>query len=309
MSLEEITDLANYLLNRLQLRDTHFVTSIAKCSLLSLRRDVSIMDEAYSEYLPRVLTVCATEKHVVRVEDMVIELPRLLRCGDSLVLPKLMLLKDNVKSHIVEALLVAALLNTEIQLHYLSKNIDGDIEEGLAITINPEWGKELLDAVIKSLKSKEVGVKTMSCASCPLRDVCPFNKLGDKIVLPDETAKIVDELYNKLITEPTTAQEKRNAGGALTPPSTLDKEGIRNYLRQVADWARSRGRTWVSVAVGKCPICGREGTLVVRITSGGEKVLYRHGSSTCTIGTIDESIDKISIDRFLEIESNEAETE
>ncbi len=75
MSLEEITDLANYLLNRLQLRDTHFVTSIARCSLLSLRRDVSIMDEAYSEYLPRVLTVCATEKHVIRVEDVTIELP------------------------------------------------------------------------------------------------------------------------------------------------------------------------------------------------------------------------------------------
>ncbi len=140
MSLEEITDLANYLLNKLQLRDTHFVTSIARCSLLSLRRDVSIMDEAYSEYLPRVLTVCATEKHVVRVEDATIELPRLLRCGDSLVLPKLMLLKDNVKSHIVEALLVAALLNTEIQLHYLSKNVGGDIEEGLSITIKPEWG-------------------------------------------------------------------------------------------------------------------------------------------------------------------------
>ncbi|WP_243669778.1 hypothetical protein [Vulcanisaeta sp. JCM 16161] len=251
MSLEEITDLANYLLNKLQLRDTHFVTSIAKCSLLSLRRDVSIMDEAYSEYLPRVLTVCATEKHVIRVEDLTIELPRLLRCGESLVLPKLMLLKDNAKSHIVEALLVAALLNTEIQLHYLSKNISGDIEEGLAIAIKPEWGKELLNAVLNSLRNREVGVKTMNCAACPLRDVCPFSKLGDKVVLPDETAKIVDELYSKLITEPVIAQREQGTG-ALTPPSTSDKEGIRNYLKQIANWARSHGRTWVSVAVGKC---------------------------------------------------------
>ena len=304
MSLEEITDLANYLLNRLQVRDAHFITSIAKCSLLSQRRDVSIMDEAYGEYLPRVLTVCVTEKHVVRVEDLVIELPRLLRCGDSLILPKLMLLKDNVKSHIVEALLVAALLNTEVQLHYLSKNVSGDIEEGLSITIKPEWGKELLNEVIKSLKGKEVGVKTISCAICPLKDVCPFSKLGDKTVLPSETEKIIDELYSKLITEPTSTG-KEHGTEVLTPPNTLDKESIRNYLRQVADWARSHGRTWVSVAVGKCPVCGREGTLVVRITSGGEKVLYRHGSSTCTIGTIDESIDKINVDRFLEIEGAE----
>ena len=307
MSLEEITDLANYLLNRLQVRDAHFITSIAKCSLLSLRRDVSIMDEAYGEYLPRVLTVCVTEKHVVRIEDLMIELPRLLRCGDSLVLPKLMLLKDNVKSHIVEALLVAAILNTEIQLHYLSKNIGGDIEEGLSITIKPEWGKELLNEVIKSLKNKEVGIKTISCAVCPLKDVCPFSKLGDKTIIPSETVKIIDELYNKLIPEPTGAEEERSTG-ALTPPSIMDKESIRNYLKQVVDWARSHGRTWVSVAVGKCPVCGREGTLVVRITSGGEKVLYRHGSSTCTIGTIDESIGKISIDRFLEIEGVEAGT-
>jgi len=48
-------------------------------------------------------------------------------------------------------------------------------------------------------------------------------------------------------------------------------------------------------------VCGREGTLVVRITRGGEKVLYRHGSSTCTIGTIDESVDKLNISKFLEI--------
>ncbi|WP_243669779.1 hypothetical protein [Vulcanisaeta sp. JCM 16161] len=47
---------------------------------------------------------------------------------------------------------------------------------------------------------------------------------------------------------------------------------------------------------------------MIRITSGGEKILYRHGSSTCTVGTIDESIDRISIDRFLEIEGGEAET-
>lgn len=165
-----------------------------------------------------------------------------------------------------------------------------------------EWGgKELLNAVINSLRNKEVGVKTISCAVCPLRDVCPFSKMGDKVVLPDETAKIVDELYGQLITEPVITQEERGAG-TLTPPSTLDREGIRNYLKQVADWARSHGRTWVSVAVGKCPVCGREGTLVIRITSGGDKVVYRHGSSTCTVGTIDESVDKIGIDRFLEIE-------
>ncbi|WP_243666777.1 hypothetical protein [Vulcanisaeta sp. JCM 16159] len=45
---------------------------------------------------------------------------------------------------------------------------------------------------------------------------------------------------------------------------------------------------------------------MIRVTGSGERVLYRHGSSTCTIGTIDESIDKIRIDRFLEIENNEA---
>ncbi|ADY01095.1 hypothetical protein VMUT_0885 [Vulcanisaeta moutnovskia 768-28] len=308
MSLDEIIDLANYLLNRLQLRDSHFITSIAKCSLLSLRRDVSIMDEAYTEYLPRVLSVCATEKHVVRLEDIALELPRLLRCGDSLILPKLMLLKDNAKSHIVEALLIAALLNTDVQLHYLSKNINGDIEEGLSITIKPEWGKELLNVVIKSLKNKEVSVKTISCNVCPLRDVCPFSSLGDKVVLPGEVLRVIDDIYNKLIVESTSNQEDRNKE-KLVPPSTLDKESIRNYLRRVADWARSHGRTWVSVAVGKCPVCGREGTLVIRIIGSRERVLYRHSSSTCTIGTIDESIDKINIDRFIEIEHEEVSTD
>ncbi len=222
MSLEEITDLANYLLGRLQVKDTYFVTSIAKCSLLSMRRDVSIMDEAYGEYLPRVLTVCATEKHIIRVNDLVIELPRLLRCGDVLILPKLMLLKENVRSHIVEAMLIASLLNTEVQLHYLSKNLSGNIEEGVSISIKPEWGKELLDAVIKSLRSKEVSVKTISCLICPLRDVCPFSKLGDKIVLPNAALKIVDELYNKLVTEQTAAQGGSNASTAL--PGTSDRE-------------------------------------------------------------------------------------
>ena len=94
MSLEEIKDLANYLLGRLQSKDFHFMTSIARCSLLSLRRDVSLMDEAYAEYIPRVTPICPSEKHVVKVEDLTIELPRLLRCGDAIVLPKLMMLRE-----------------------------------------------------------------------------------------------------------------------------------------------------------------------------------------------------------------------
>ncbi len=303
MSLDEITDLANYLLNRMQRKeDFHFVTSISKCSLLSLRRDVSIMDEAYTEYLPRVLTMCATEKHVVRLENYTLELPRLFRCGDALILPKLMLLKENIKSHIIEALLVAALLNSEIQLHYLSKNINGEIEEGLSITIKPEWGKELLNAVTNSLRNREVGIKTTSCNICPLRNICPFSNLGDETVLPSDTSKIVDEIYNSIFTQPTNAQGAHDEN-KLVPPNTMDREGIRDYLKRVANWAREQGRTWVRVAIGKCPICGREGTLVIRITGGnGDKVLYRHGSSTCTVGTIDESVDRLNISKFLDIE-------
>ncbi|BDR93567.1 hypothetical protein [Vulcanisaeta souniana] len=303
MSLDEITDLANYLLSRMQKKeDLHFATSISKCSLLSLRRDVSIMDEAYTEYLPRVLTMCTTEKHVVRLENLTLELPRLFRCGDALILPKLMLLKENIKSHVIEALLAAALLSSEIQLHYLSKNVDGDIEEGLSITIKPEWGKELLNAVIDSLRNREVRVKTINCNICPLRNICPFSNLGDEIVLPSETSKIVNEIYNSIFMQPTNAQEAHDEN-KLVPPSTTDREAIRDYLKRVASWAREQGRTWVRVAVGKCPICGRDGTLVIRIVgSNGEKVLYRHGSSTCTVGTIDESVDRLNIKRFLEIE-------
>ena len=296
MSLEEITDLANYLLNRLQSKDEHFVTSIAKCSLLSTRRDVSIMDEAYAEYLPRVLTVCGTERHVVRLEDLTIELPRLFKCGDSLILPKLMMLKENIRSHIVEAMLIAALLNTEVQLHYLSKSINGDIEEGVSIPIKPEWGKELLNAVVNSLRNKEVGIKTISCEVCPLRDVCPYSSLGSNVVLPGDVLKIINDIENALFTQQATGKENE-----LEPPSQLTRESLRNYLKNVARWARLQGRTWVSVAVGKCPICGREGTLVVRIVGNEDKVLYRHGSSTCTIGLIDDAIDKINISRFLRI--------
>lgn len=303
MSLEELTDLANYLLGKLQNKDFHFVTSIAKCSLLSLRRDVSIMDEAYTEYLPRVLTICTPEKHIIKVEDLTMELPRLLKCGETIVLPKLMMLKENVKTHMVEALLVAALLNSEVQLHYLSKNVGEDIEEGTSIAIKPEWGKTLLEAAIKSVKNREVNIKTISCTICPIRNACPFNYLGDEVVLPSDTAKIVEEIQNSLLVQGTNQATTQQVSdkGELIPPTQVTRESLRDYLRRVADWARSVKRTWVTIAVGRCPVCGREGTLVVRITRGGEKVLYRHGSSTCTIGTIDESVDKLNISKFLGI--------
>lgn len=298
-------DLANYLLNRLQSKDRHFVTSIAKCSLLSLRRDVSIMDEAYTEYLPRVLTICETEKHFVPIEDLVLELPRLVRCGNTLILPKLMMFKDNIKAHIVEALLVAALLNSEIQLHYLSKNVGGDIKEGLSITVKPEWGKELLNVAINSLRKREVGIKTISCNICPLKNICPFNSLGDDLVIPEGVVGIVNDLYNSL-TAQITQQEDRaprqiSSGDSLVPPREVTRDTLRDYLNRIVEWARARNRTWVSVAVGKCPVCGRDGTLVVKIADKSAKVLYRHGSSTCTVGTIEESVDKLSVYRFLEI--------
>ncbi len=42
--------------------------------------------------------------------------------------------------------------------------------------------------------------------------------------------------------------------------------------------------------------------MAIRIASGGGKVLYRYSSTACTMGTIDGSIDKVNIERFLEIE-------
>ncbi|MFP3297419.1 MAG: hypothetical protein RXN78_07525 [Vulcanisaeta sp.] len=222
MSLEEIKDLANYLLGRLQSKDFHFVTSMARCSLLSLRRDVSLMDEAYAEYIPRVMPICPSEKHVVKVEDLTIELPRLLRCGDAIVLPKLMILRENARTHLVEALLIAALLDSEVQLHYLSRNVNGDIEESTSIVIRPEWGKSLLDIVIRSLRSKEVGVKTISCSVCPLRSICPFSNLGDKVVIPDDAAKIVEGLERSLFGQ-GTGQAPPQQGNAERNNGSIDK--------------------------------------------------------------------------------------
>jgi len=114
-----------------------------------------------------------------------------------------MILRENVRTHLVEALLIAALLNSEVQLHYLSRNVNGDIEEGTSIVIRPEWGKSLLDTVIKSLRNKEVGVKTISCSVCPLRSICPFSNLGDKVVIPDDAAKIIEELERSLFGQGT----------------------------------------------------------------------------------------------------------
>lgn len=318
--MREVNELARYLTDKMRGKDVHFLPSIAKCPLLSTRRDVSLMDEAFSEYLFKVLPICTPEKHVVKIEDIIVELPKLLKCGETYILPKLMLLRENVISHVIEALLTSAILNAEIMLNYLSKHLDGDITEGTSIIIRPEWGKELLNATIESLKGKPLALKTLSCSKCPLRKTCPYSYIGDETLIPENTKAIIDNIINQLLstkvesTVPTvvqgiTEQQSTQEGTAITakpsPPTVINKESIRRYLNEVAQWAREHGRVWTSVGVGKCPICGREGTVVIRTRGNEAKVLYRHGKSTCTLGTIDESIDKLNIMKFLEIVERE----
>lgn len=318
--MREVNELTKYLIDKMRSKDTHFLPSIAKCPLLSTRRDVSLMDEAFSEYLSKVMPICTPEKHTVKVGDIIVELPKLLRCGEVLILPKLMLLRDNVLSHIIEALLTSTILNTEIVLNYLSRHLNGDITEGISITIKPEWGRELLDAAIASLKEKPLALKTLNCNKCPLKKSCPYSYIGDEVVIPEKSKALVDDIIRQLTTEQKMevnvqliSQEAAQQPQQFTqkfmakpsPPTVINRESIRQYLHEVAQWAKEHGRVWTSIGVGICPICGREGVVVVRTRGNEAKVLYRHGKSTCTLGTIDESIDRLNITRFLEIVERE----
>ncbi|WP_069807401.1 hypothetical protein [Vulcanisaeta thermophila] len=312
--MKEVNELANYLVDRLKSKDTHYISSIAKCPLLSTRRDVSLMDEAFAEYLTKIIPICTPEKHIVKVNDVVMELPKLLRCGEALILPKLMLLRDNALPHVVEALLISAVLNTDVVLNYLSRHTDSDITEGPSIVVKPEQGRELLTAVLDSLKGKPPAVKTLSCNKCVLRKSCPYSYLGEEIVLPENSRALINELLNQLMVKPTKTTETSQSGGNASvqetqaapgakpsPPAVIDRDSVGRYLNDVVRWAREHGRVWVSVGVGRCPICGREGVVVVRVRGEDAKVLYRHGKSTCTVGPVGESIDRVNITRFYEL--------